>query len=291
MDLLPGSYNHSPTLDSFARSFPFYCTDSGKFTNGDRYYTKREGYEGYLLLATFDGCGRLLYKGQSCVLTKGSAVLVDCRDYHEYFTPPNEKWGFYYMHFNAGSMEGYRNALVAKLTPIKLRMEKHFWQLLEQIYRTSFKSDVISYAIQSNAISNVLTELMHSIAEDSTNPKQLTRPEITALADYIQKNYTEQLSLEDFVEITHLSKHHLIRAFKMQTGMSPYKYLHMCRIDKAVDLLKIPDMTVTQIAYAVGYNDPIVFTRHFKAFHNVTPSEYRKVFIMLPPAPTDRTTV
>ena len=283
MDLLPGSYNHAPTLDAFARSFPFYCTDSGRLINGDRYFTKRDNYEGFLLLATFEGCGKVVCGGQSCVLEKGRAVIIDCGAYHEYSTLPGNRWGFYYMHFNALAMEGYQSALVAKLTPVKLRIEKHFWQLMDQVYQTSFKSDVISYAIQSNAISNILTELLHSIAEDHTSPTQLTRPDITKLAEYIQNNFTRQLSLDDFSAIAHLSKHHLIRAFKTQIGMSPYKYLHMCRINKAIQLLKDPEMSASQIAYAVGYNDPIVFTRHFKAFHNITPGEYRKVFILLPP--------
>ena len=49
MNLLPGSYGHSSTGDTLARSFPYYNMDTGKFVNGEQYYTKRDCYEGYLL--------------------------------------------------------------------------------------------------------------------------------------------------------------------------------------------------------------------------------------------------
>ncbi len=282
LDLLPESYNYMPTLDTFAQSFPFCCTDSGKFIARDGYYTKRDKFNSYLLIATTDGCGKMIWNGQSCLLEKGSAVLIDCNTYQEYFTLPGRIWSFFFLHFNALSMDGYRNALLSGLTPVKLRSQKYTWQLMEQIHQMSFQTDILSYAAQSNDISNLLTELLYSLTSDSTAPSQLYRQDITCLAEYIRDNCAKPLHLENFTEFSHLSKHHLIRMFGRQIGMSPYKYLHMCRINKAQQLLRTTDMTVAQIADAVGYNDSVVFIRHFKAFHKVTPGDYRKEFVMLP---------
>ncbi len=282
MDLLPGSYGYSPTSDVFAQSFPFYCIDSGKFVNGDRYYTKRDNFDNYLLIVTDSGRGKLVWKNQSCILEKGSAVLIDCNSYHEYFTLPKHEWSFFYLHFKALSMEGYKSAFLSKLTPIKLKLPKSACQIVDQIYQMSFRADIISYATQSNMISNLLTEMLHSLVNDDAATLQIYRPDIAALTEYIRDNCTKSMGIEDFSKMVHLSKSHLIRVFERQTGMSPYKYLHMCRINKAAHLLRVSDMTVAQIAYAVGYDNPIVLTRHFKAFHQTTPREYRKVFVMLP---------
>ncbi len=284
MDLLPGSYHYTPTPDVSAQSFPFYCTESGRLINGDAYYTKRDKFSHYLLIATDGGAGKMSWNGQNCLLQKGSAVLIDCNTYQEYAALPGDPWSFFYLHFNALSMEGYRNMLLSRLVSVKLRSPEYVWQLIQQIYQMSHRSDMLSYASQSHIISGLLTELLCSLASDHTASSKLCRQDVNALAEYIRSNYTAPLCLEDFSEFLHLSRHHLIRIFERQTGMSPYKYLHMCRVNRAQQLLTSSDMPVSQIAYAVGYNDPIVLTRHFQSFHKISPAQYRKEFIMLPSA-------
>ena len=281
MNLLPGSYGHSSTGDTLARSFPYYNMDTGKFVNGEQYYTKRDCYEGYLLIVTESGLGKITWNNQTCVLEKGSAVLIDCSTYHEYRTMPGNTWSFYYLHFKALSMEGYKKTFLSKLTPIQLRMPQLVVQMMNQIYYMSFQGDLVSYATQNNIISNLLIEILYSLVESTSEP-QIYRSDIATLAKYIRDNCTKPLRVDDFSEFIHLSKSHLIRVFERQIGMSPYKYLHMCRIDKAIDLLRTTDMSIAEVAYLVGYNDPIVFTRHFKDFHQTTPNSYRKALIALP---------
>ena len=282
MDLLPGSYGHAVTNDAFAQSFPYCNIDSGKFVNGERYYTKRDQYEGYLLIATDEGCGKLVWNNQSCLLEKGSAVIIDCSTYHEYCTLPNNKWSFYYLHFKALSMEGYKKTFLTTLAPTTLRMPEMVWQMIDQLYKMSFQADVLSYATQSNIVSNILTEMLYSLINNHTTVSRIYRQDIAELTEYIKSNCTKPLTVEDFSDLLHLSKSHLIRVFERQVGMSPYRYLHMCRINKALHLLRTTCMSVSQIAYAVGYGDPIVFTRHFKEYHRATPSTYRKGLVALP---------
>ena len=104
---------------------------------------------------------------------------------------------------------------------------------------------------------------------------QAEREDIAALAAFIRDNFVENLHIEDFVKETHLSKHHLIRLFERQIGLSPYRYLHLCRVTHAGILLRDSDIPVGEIAYGVGYNSPTVLIRHFRAFFGMTPGEYR----------------
>lgn len=282
LDLHTDSYSYSPTLDDFAKSFPYYCTDSGRFIAGDKYYTKRDGFESYLLIVTVDGSGKLLWGPHSCVLEKGSAVLIDCRTYQEYYTIEGNYWNFHFLHFSAQSLDAYKNALLSALTPVNLRSLKNVQRLMEKIYRLSFKNDVLSYSAISSNISALLTEMLYSLADEDKTTLQLQRTDITNLVEFIRSNCTKPLHLNDFTDITNLSKHHLIRTFSRQMGIPPYKFLHMCRINRAQLLLRSTDMTVEQIAYEVGYNDSVVFIRHFRSFNNTTPAVYRKASIMLP---------
>lgn len=285
MDIAPGSYSHPTTPDTFVQTFPFYVTDCGKFITREKYFTKREGINlySYLLIITESGCGRIVWHGQKCTLEPGSAVLIDCATYHEYAPAPNCRWDFYFLHFHGHSMEAYKNMLMDELTPVHLRNPDAVYKSMEHLHQLIMENNVISYATQSNAVSNMLTEMIRSLASDKENISGLNRADIASLAEYIKENCTKELHVDEFVELTHLTKNHLIRVFKKQIGMSPYQYMHLCRINKSQQLLQTTTLPVSQIAYMCGYNDPVVFMRHFKALNHVTPGEYRDISTLFSP--------
>ena len=276
------SYHYHMTPDAFARSFPFYVETYGYFNADETYYTKRDGLNNLLLIVTVAGGGRMQWKGQECILKKGSAVIIDCKTYQEYATLSGQRWAFFFVHFSAASMEGYRHLLLREVTPVTLRDPNKAVGLMKDLTDCPFENRALIAAAQSDIVSSLLTELTLSLSPTERNTVQSGRMEITDLADYIRTNCARSLHLEDFIAITHLSKHHLIRTFERQIGLSPYKYLHLCRIERAVTLLKNTEMSIAQIADAVGYNDPVVFIRHFKFFHKLPPGEYRRTAIFLP---------
>ena len=282
MDLAPGSYSHPTTPDVFVQTLPFYVTDCGKFITGEHYYTKREGlsHYSYLLIVTESGYGRISWHGQKCILEPGSAVLIDCSTYQEYAPVPNCGWNFYFLHFHGHSMDGYKNMLLNELTPVRLRAPDAVYQSMEHLHHLIQENNVISYAVQSNAVSNLLTEMLCSLAAGQDNNSGFNRADIAGLAEYIKENCTKELHIDELSGLTHLSKNHLIRIFKKQIGMSPYQYMHLCRINRAQQLLRTTDLSVTQIAYMSGYHDPVVFIRHFTAFNHITPGKYRDVSIV-----------
>lgn len=274
-DVYPGSRGYAPPADPTMRSFPFRFISSGLHRTKPSYYTKRDQFHSYMLIVTIDGCGRMLWKNRSCLLQKGTAVLIDTRLYQEYAPLPGQNWDFYYLHFDANCFDGYREPLLSALKPIQLRSLNTMCQLFEHIYTLSREGGILTYAAQSHIISAILTELMYSMWEDASSLVAFSRTDISALASYIESHCTEDLRLEQFTEYTKLSKHHLIRTFRQQMGMSPMKYLHRCRISHAQQMLCSENQTIQQIANAVGYRDPIVFTRHFKELHGMTPTAYR----------------
>lgn len=275
LDFTADSPTHSLTLSGVQQLLPFHAVECGQFHMGEQYYTRRDGLDNYLLIVTTEGCGRMSWLGQSCVLEPGSAVLIDCELYQDYGTMPGKEWHFYYLHFNALSMEGYRNVLLRKLTPVSLRSPDEVEKSIRRLYNVSFESNVASYATISHLISGILTEMVCSLADNGENDARLNRTDIASLTQFIRNNFDKELHIDDFIKHTRLSRHYLIHVFERQIGMSPYRYLHMCRVNHAQVLLKTTDMTVAEIAYSIGYSSPAVFIRHFKSFNGVTPRIYR----------------
>ena len=254
---------------------PFYVYTCGQFYAKAKYYTRRDELPNYLLIVTTAGCGEMRTNGESVLLNCGSAVLIDCNIYHEYNTYANGEWDFYFVHFGSKYINLYKDFLLKKLTPIYLRNFDKVCQSMEMLNRLSFNNDKVSFLCESNLISDILTEMVQSINEAiKEKPSQIER-----LKDFISSNFRQDLHIEDFVEYTHLSKFYLIREFEKYVGVTPYKFLHLCRIKCATALLKTSDMSIANIAYEIGYNDPTVFIRQFKSIYKISPGKFRENLI------------
>jgi AraC-like DNA-binding protein len=71
------------------------------------------------------------------------------------------------------------------------------------------------------------------------------------------------------------SRYHFIRVFKEAYGETPRQYLTHRRIERAQDLLRTANLSVTEICHLVGFSSVGTFSARFKAWTGLTPSEYR----------------
>lgn len=92
---------------------------------------------------------------------------------------------------------------------------------------------------------------------------------------WLQDNYGKDIKLSEVAERFEMSVRTFNRRFKAATGKSPLQYLQEIRIEIAKDLLKTSNLSISEIAFKVGYSDMGHFTGLFKKFMAVTPSEYR----------------
>ncbi|RST74244.1 AraC family transcriptional regulator [Siminovitchia acidinfaciens] len=107
------------------------------------------------------------------------------------------------------------------------------------------------------------------------NNNEYTLKSVQMAMEYIEENFSENITLEDVAGHVHLSSTYLSRLFKNVTGRNFIEYITHLRIEKAKRLLVDLDYTVYQIALEVGYNNSHYFSRVFKATVGKTPSEYR----------------
>jgi AraC-like DNA-binding protein len=96
------------------------------------------------------------------------------------------------------------------------------------------------------------------------------------LADFIEEHLAEDISLAALAELVDLSLYHFARAFTQSFGMPPHRYHWARRMDRARGLLRIPALSVTQIGSRIGFYEMSSFTRAFRKFTGLTPSEYRR---------------
>jgi AraC-like DNA-binding protein len=94
--------------------------------------------------------------------------------------------------------------------------------------------------------------------------------------ELIQKEFSNaDLSIENLCEEIGLSRSQLYKKVMALTGSSPVDYIQELRIREAMHLLKSTALSVSEIAFRVGYNDSRYFSNRFKKFTNSTPGEFR----------------
>ena len=98
---------------------------------------------------------------------------------------------------------------------------------------------------------------------------------ITNTIDFIKTNIASDLSINTISEYLQVSTGHLSRSFKKSTGYTILEYITFARIKKAIDYLENTDYHISEIAYAVGFNDPKYFSHVFRKNVGVTPTEFR----------------
>jgi AraC-like DNA-binding protein len=95
---------------------------------------------------------------------------------------------------------------------------------------------------------------------------------------YIETHYTEKISLNDLAEEAHLSKYHLLRLFKQETGLAPLTYQLHLRLNAARNLMFL-QKSLTDIAYTLGFTDQSHFIHTYKKYATITPKELQKTAI------------
>lgn len=99
---------------------------------------------------------------------------------------------------------------------------------------------------------------------------------IREVKEYIEKNYTQKLSLEEIGKMVCLNPVYLSTLFKNQTGMTITNYMIKVRMEEAKRLLRETHMSVSSIAGKVGYTDTKFFSKTFTKTIGIKPVEYRK---------------
>jgi AraC-like DNA-binding protein len=102
-------------------------------------------------------------------------------------------------------------------------------------------------------------------------------PSVKKAVDFINYNLENQLTLNSIAATLHVNPSVLSRKFKEDTSMNIIDYINHKRVDEAKYYLQRGNISITDVAFMVGFNDLNYFTRVFKKITSYTPSQYIKI--------------
>ncbi|MCI5934161.1 MAG: AraC family transcriptional regulator [Lachnospiraceae bacterium] len=93
--------------------------------------------------------------------------------------------------------------------------------------------------------------------------------------NYIEQNFQNDISIEDIAAVCGINRSYFGKIFRNSIGRSPQEFLMNYRMVKATELLKLTSLSIAAIGSAVGYENPLHFSRAFKTIYGVSPREWR----------------
>ena len=93
---------------------------------------------------------------------------------------------------------------------------------------------------------------------------------------FIEKHFAESIRMTQLARLAHMSESSLLRTFQKVMGRSPLDHLIRVRIGKSMELLRHPDVRVTDAAFQCGFHDSNYFTRQFRKITGRTPRQFKQ---------------
>ncbi len=254
-----------------------YPTAIGFYPVAAGHTMTRASHDNHLLIFCANGAGHL-EAGDTCLrIAKNQLLLLPAGISHRYHADQSDPWSIYWCHFE-GTLAGEFVSLLGDLNSVMLQpiqqvagLTRDFEDLL-QVRLTGYLS--INFIHAANLLRKIITAaaLEKKLADAATH-RSMNFAEVER---YMRANIDQTLKLEDLATLANLSKFHFSTKYRELTGYSPIKhFLHM-KIERACELLDTTDMSITAVSAAVGYDDPLYFSRLFTKTTGIPPRLYRE---------------
>jgi len=236
-----------------------------------------EGRGDYQLLYIAAGKAKFYGEGREWTVSKGNMVLFrpGVPQMYDLFAADSPET--YWVHFTGRDVEAVlaeygmpegSEAFYTSTTP------DYAWLFRQMIQELQLRR--VNYEELLNLMLRQIFVMIGRYAREGRQMGSHTLNEMERAVHYFNENYSRPIVIADYAAERHMSVCLFIRSFRQMTKLTPMQYILQLRLTSAKNLLTTTDFTVGQIAAAVGYDNPLYFSRLFHKHIGVTPSDYRR---------------
>ena len=217
--------------------------------------------------------GRYVYRscGEETVLTADSCIyLPPCGEDYSYEVLSDDTETLQ-VDFELLDAQNGRQVAFSRV-PLEIKGNSEILKALMENLINSTNFDTVSARLE---LKSRLTLLLSVLSSDrQTKKPSKAELKIAPLIEWLQKNYREPFNSKELAIAVGLSESQMRRLFKTVIGVSPLEYRNKLRINAAAKMLAVGDLNVSEVAFAVGFEDIYAFSHAFKKYKGVPPSIY-----------------
>lgn len=263
------------TPSQTAKKLYYYPVSAGHFFGVKGYHLIRENYDSLLITHILSGSFTFVLDGKHITAHEGDTVLLDCFLPHEYYT--DDAFESIWVHFSGSNCREMYDEISANYgNLIKCNDTQHIKKLLFRIFNGIGGKEAFSEMHCSLDIYKLFAELS-SPALVTGRSRINYEEQIQEVKKYISEHLHDELTVQRLAEQMHMSTSHFSRVFKQQTGFTPYDYVLIARLNRAKVYLQKTNLTVSEIAYEVGFNSESNFIYFFTSHSGLSPNKFRKL--------------
>ncbi len=257
---------------------PIYVTGVGS-TDPEWHCVRPSGHVYNQIIYAARGDGLLIVDGVEYKIPKGWGFYLPAKYPHEYMGVGNVPLETHWISFAGSCIDSMLSSLdLEKPTVFKIGDLTTLEGIWAKMLKTIKSNDLGSGYANSALLYSFLVELNRIITCPAASKENSRMEQLQPIIDYIDRNYSMNITLKDLSRIVGLSPQYICRIFKECMNMRPFEHLAKKRIFESKKLLTETDLTITEISKAVGYNDCSYFCVVFKRQEGVSPADYRVAY-------------
>jgi len=291
---------HSQILgDVPTHSIDLFLIHCGYHNCPPNYIFDHEKLNEYHLHFVLNGKGTLIINNIKYNVKKNDIFILPKNYIVKYYADSIDPWEYIWVTFDGTLANTYLS--YANITPetpvihsnisndiyleyVDKMLETYEFTCSNELKRASFLFELLSTLIEAQKIKDSSSSNIKEINNDNniniySNISSNIHSYVEAAINFIVKNYAS-INVNDIAEYIGINRSYLSTIFKKQLNTSPQRYLLNFRMKMAEELIRTTQSTICDIAFQVGYNDSLVFSKIFKKTYGLSPANYRNQFII-----------
>lgn len=235
-----------------------------------------------MIIHFYSDGGSVVLQDRIYPIKKGGLCFINARTQH-YTIPDNpEKYDRSKIHMTAQRVSDMLklfpedkklHSLFEKSSVVYAEVPLEYMDDVESIYADAEKR--VSGELDSAAFASCFLRLLLYLRDYYTEYVEYPNDDLTKVIDFINRSYSQNITLDDICRETYISKFYLCRKFKSALGVTIMEYLLETRIAAAINMLASGEYSISEISEECGFSSHSYFCQVFKKTVGVTPIAYR----------------
>jgi AraC-like DNA-binding protein len=277
-------------LSAAARQWPalnrLAATAAGYFPKAAGHVRRRpQGAEAAVLIHCVRGGGWCELRGALHPVRAGDLVALPPSVPHAYGTHQAHPWTIQWVHAQGEAAPDYLRALGADVAhPVvflgdNAAARSLFHQVLDDLRNAPAPWNAFHAAHSLGHLLSVIIRHRAQLPAGAVGGAgDAAAPGVSKVAQaiaHMSEHLDRRLGVGALAALAGVSTAHFTALFKRQTGCSPRAYIQLLRMHQAAQWLAQTELSVKEIAARLGYQDPLHFSKQFKAFRGMSPTDFR----------------